>query len=88
MLLQLWTEEDRKPPWVGELELRDAETGAAMKLDFDEAARENYIRAFDEHCSNIQTLALRGGGRYAGLCTSQSLESVTFGELIRLQGIA
>ena len=36
MLLQLWADEDRTPPWVGELELRDAETGAALKLDFDE----------------------------------------------------
>ena len=29
MLLQIWSEEDRTPPWTGELELRDAETGAA-----------------------------------------------------------
>jgi len=88
LLIQLWAEEDRTPPWVGELELRDAETGAALKLDFDEAARERYTRAFDEYCSNIQTLALRGGGRYAGLSTAQPLESIIFGELIRVQGIA
>jgi uncharacterized protein (DUF58 family) len=88
MLLQLWTDEDRTPPWVGELELRDAETGAALKLDFDEAARERYTRAFDEYCATIQTMALRGGGRYAGISTSQPLESVIFGELIRVQGIA
>jgi uncharacterized protein (DUF58 family) len=88
LLLQIWADEDRRPPWVGELELRDAETGAALKLDFDEAARERYTRAFDEYCSIIQTLALRGGGRYAGLATSQSLENIIFGELIRVQGIA
>jgi uncharacterized protein (DUF58 family) len=88
LLIQLWADEDRRPPWVGELELRDAETGAAMKLDFDEAARERYTRAFDEYCSAIQALALRGGGRYAGIATSQSLESVIFGDLIRAQGIA
>jgi hypothetical protein len=28
MLLQIWADEDRTPPWTGELELRDAETGA------------------------------------------------------------
>jgi hypothetical protein len=39
MLLQIWAEEDRTPPWTGELELRDAETGAALKLDFDDEAR-------------------------------------------------
>ena len=77
-----------QPPWVGELELRDAETGASLKLDFDEAARERYTRAFDEYCSSLQTMALRGGGRYAGICTSQPLENVIFGELIRVQGIA
>ena len=37
MLLQLWADEDRVPPWTGELELRDAETGAGLKLDFDDA---------------------------------------------------
>ena len=42
MLLQLWTDEDREPPWTGELDLRDAETGAALKLDFDEDARARY----------------------------------------------
>ena len=88
MLLQLWADEDRTPPWVGELELKDAETGATVKLDFDEDARERYTRAFDEYSAGIQTLALRGGGRYAGICASTPLESVIFGELIRVQGIA
>ena len=88
MLLQLWADEDRTPPWVGELELRDAETGAGLKLDFDEAARQRYTRSFDEYCSVIQTLAMRSGGRYAGVSVSQPLESVIFGELIRVRGIA
>jgi uncharacterized protein (DUF58 family) len=88
MLLQLWTDEDRTPPWTGELELRDAETGASIKLDFDDAARERYTRNFDDYCATIQTLALRSNGRYAGISTSQPLESVIFGELIRVQGIA
>ena len=88
LLIQLWADEDRTPPWVGELELRDAETGAALKLDFDEAARERYTRAFDEYSAAIQAMALRSGGRYAGVSTSQSLETIIFGELIRVQGIA
>jgi len=88
MLLQVWADEDRTPPWTGELELRDAETGAALKLDFDDAARERYTRSFDEYASGIQTMALRSGGRYAGVSTSQSLESVIFGDLIRVRGIA
>ena len=88
MLLQLWAEEDRTPPWLGELDLRDAETGAALKLDFDEDARARYTRAFDEYADDLQKLAFRSGGRYAGISTSQPLESVIFGDLIRMRGIA
>jgi len=88
MLLHIYADEDREPPWTGELELRDAETGAAMKLDFDDDARQRYRAAFDEYCGTIQTLALRSGGRYAGISTAQSLESVIFGDLVRMRGIA
>jgi uncharacterized protein (DUF58 family) len=88
MLLQVYSDEDRDPPWTGELELRDAETGASMKLDFDENARVRYRAAFDEYCNTIQGLALRSGGRYAAISTSQSLENVIFGELVRIRGIA
>ena len=88
MLLQIWADEDRTPPWTGELELRDAETGAALKLDFDDDARDRYTRAFDEYSAGFQTMAMRSGGRYAGVATSQSLESVIFGDLIRVRGIA
>ena len=88
LLLQVWADEDRTPPWVGELELHDAETGEALKLDFDEAARQRYKSAFDEYSATIQSMALRSGGRYAGIATSQSLESVVFGELIKARGIA
>ncbi|HLK67440.1 MAG TPA: DUF58 domain-containing protein [Bryobacteraceae bacterium] len=88
MLIQIWSDEDRRPPWTGELELRDAETGEGMKLDFDDQARERYTRAFDEYCSIIQTLAMRSGGRYVGVAASQTLESVIFGDLIKVRGIA
>jgi uncharacterized protein (DUF58 family) len=88
MLLQVWADEDRTPPWVGELELRDAETGEALKLDFDEDARKRYVQSFDEYCSTLQAIAARSNGRYAGIATSQSLENVIFGDLIRLRGIA
>ena len=88
MLLQIWADEDRVPPWTGELELRDSETGAGMKLDFDDAARQRYTRAFDGYCAGFETMAMRSRGRYAGVATSQSLESVIFGDLIRVRGIA
>jgi uncharacterized protein (DUF58 family) len=88
MLLQIWADEDRVPPWTGELELRDSETGAGMKLDFDEDARRRYTSAFDEYSAGLQSMAMRSGGRFAGVATSQSLESVIFGDLIRVRGIA
>jgi uncharacterized protein (DUF58 family) len=88
MLLQIWSEEDRTPPWTGELELQDAETGAGLKLDFDHAARDRYTAAFDEYCGMIESMALRSGGRYAGISTAQPIESVVFGELVRMRGIA
>jgi hypothetical protein len=88
MLIQIWAEEDRTPPWTGELELRDAETGEGLKLDFDDETRERYTRAFDEYADTIETMALRSGGRYCGVSTASSLESIIFGELIRVRGIA
>jgi hypothetical protein len=59
-----------------------------MKLDFDDDARQRYTRAFDEYSAGLQTAAMRRGGRYAGVATSQSLESIIFGDLIRVRGIA
>jgi uncharacterized protein (DUF58 family) len=88
MLLQIWDDEDRNPPWTGELELRDAETGAGLKLDFDGQARQRYTRAFDEYAAAIQTMAHRSGGRYAGVSTATPLETVVFGDLIRVRGVA
>jgi uncharacterized protein (DUF58 family) len=88
MLLQVWSEEDRTPPWAGELEVRDAETGASLKLDFDDRARRRYTAAFDEYCAGIESVALRSGGRYVGFSTAQPIESVVFGELVRARGIA
>jgi len=88
MLLQIWAEEDRTPPWLGELDLREAETGESLKVDFDEGARTRYTRAFDAYAVDLQRLAVRSGGRYAGISTAQPLESVIFGDLIRARGIA
>jgi uncharacterized protein (DUF58 family) len=88
MLLQIWADEDRTPPWTGELELRDAESGGALKLDFDDQSRIRYTHSFDEYAAAIQTMAQRSGGRYAGISTSQSIESVIFGDLVRMRGIA
>ena len=88
MLVHLWADQDRVPPWTGELELEDAETHNRLKLDFDNEARERYTRAFDAYGAVLQHLAIRSGGRYVGVSVSQPLEEVIFGEMVRARGIA
>jgi uncharacterized protein (DUF58 family) len=80
-LIQLWGEEDREPSDRGEVELIDAETGAQMKIAIDDNAREEYKLAFDAHAAEIRKLALRNGGRYAGLSTRVPIEEAMFGPL-------
>ena len=88
MLLQVWADEDRTPPWSGELELQDAETGPASSSISTTTRANATPRAFDDYCSMVESMALRSGGRYAGISTGQSLESVVFGDLVRMRGIA
>lgn len=78
LLVQLWTEEDRTPPWTGELTLTDAESGQPLELSFDDGARASYTAAFDEYAKSIERLALRNGGRYVGLSTRIAVEDAVF----------
>lgn len=88
MLLQVWSEADRVPPWDGELELEDAETGSQMKVQFDNSARVRYTRAFDEYADSLERLALRARGRYVGVSTAHPVQDVLFGPLVRARGVA
>ena len=82
MLLQIWGEEDRAPSDVGEMELIDAESGEHVKIALDEEAREKYTASFDEYSAQIRTLALRNGGRYAGITTHMPVEDAVFGPVM------
>jgi uncharacterized protein (DUF58 family) len=88
LLIQVWEDEDRTPPWDGALALSDAETGQRLELLFDRGARARYTAAFDAHARNLQQLALRNGGRYAGLATSVPIEEAVFGSLAETYGAA
>ena len=55
LLIQVWAEEDRTPPWMGELELADAESGERIKMQVDEGARERYTAAFDRYAKALRT---------------------------------
>jgi uncharacterized protein (DUF58 family) len=82
MLVQIWADEDRQPPWEGELELEDAETCERVELAFDSEARDRYTADFDAYSEHLERVALRNRGRYAGLATSLPLEQAVFGSLV------
>ncbi|MSV34729.1 MAG: DUF58 domain-containing protein [Bryobacterales bacterium] len=83
ILVQIWADEDRQPPWEGELDLEDAETGARVQLAFDAVARAEYTAAFDQYTAGLREVALRNGGRYVGLTTSIPVEDALFGPLVK-----
>ena len=88
LLAQVWSEEDRTPPWSGDLDLVDAETEERLRLQFDDSARDQYTRAFDAHALSLQQIAIRNGGRYVGISTAMPIEDVVFGSLVRSRVIA
>lgn len=83
MLLHVWSEEDRDPPWDGQLDLTDAETGSTLEIGFDEHARHNYTEAFDAYARSIQRVGLRNNGRYVGISTATTIEEAVFGSIVR-----
>jgi uncharacterized protein (DUF58 family) len=83
ILVQVWAPEDREPPWEGELELEDAETGQNVELAFDSDARAMYTTAFDEYAQGLRNVALRNNGRYVGLPTNVAVDEAIFGALMR-----
>jgi uncharacterized protein (DUF58 family) len=88
MLLQLWSDEDRNPPWSGEVDLVDAENGSHLKIQVDSEARTRYTEAFDAFAAGIKEVALRNDGKYAGLPTSMPLDEAIFGAMVRARSIA
>ena len=87
MLVHVWSDEDREPPWEGQLDLADAETGAMLEIGYDEISRKNYTAAFDEYARAVQRVGLRNGGRYVGLSTATTIEEAVFGPMVRSGGI-
>ena len=83
MLIQLWADEDRDPPWSGEFDFVDAESGARLHIHVDAEARRQYTEAFDRFAASLKTVAMRNNGKYAGLPTSMPLEEAIFGSLAR-----
>ncbi len=87
LLVQVWADEDRTPPWDGELALADMETGSELELDFDVEARERYTEAFDKFRDQVRRMAIHNGGRYVGIPTSLSIEEAIFGPISVARGV-
>jgi hypothetical protein len=75
---QVWTDFDRDPGASGDFRLQVAETGGELELSLNEPTRQAYIEEFDLYCRQVEDLALRNGGRYAGFSTSVQLEDAVF----------
>jgi uncharacterized protein (DUF58 family) len=83
ILVHIWSAEDREPPWEGELDLEDAETGQHVELSFDSDARAMYTAAFDDYSKELRRVALRNNGRYVALPTDVPVDEAIFGPLVR-----
>src|SRR6185312_14348541 len=83
MLIQIWTDEDRTPPWTGECDLTEAESGARLHIHVDAEARARYTEEFDKFAVSIRSVAMRNNGRYAAIPTSLSIEDAIFGKLMQ-----
>ncbi|MBI1353406.1 MAG: DUF58 domain-containing protein [Acidobacteria bacterium] len=73
---------DREPPWRGELEMVDAETGNLVRLQLDDAGAREYRANYDAYCAEIEHTAIRHGGRYVQLSTQAPLEDALYGALM------
>lgn len=88
MLIQIWADEDRTPPWTGECDLVEAESGAKLHIHVDAEARTRYTEEFDKFAASIRTVAMRNNGRYAGIPTSMAIEDAIFGKLMQSRSVA
>jgi hypothetical protein len=88
MLLQIWADEDRTPPWSGEFDFVDAESHARLHIHVDADSRRRYTEEFDRFSASLKTVAMRNNGKYAGLPTSVPLEDAIFGSLVRARSLA
>ncbi|HWE50719.1 MAG TPA: DUF58 domain-containing protein [Bryobacteraceae bacterium] len=88
MLVQIWADEDRTPPWHGEVDMVEAESGARLRIEIDDEARRKYTEAFDQFAAGLKEVALRNNGKYAGIPTSMPLDEAIFGSMVKARSIA
>lgn len=84
-LLHLAGPADRDPPWRGELELHDSESGRMMRVSLDGRSVRKYRNAYDEYCRSLERHAKRSRANYLHLSTAAPLEQVLFRDLAATQ---
>jgi hypothetical protein len=88
MLIQIWADEDRTPPWTGECDFVEAESGAKLHIHVDSEARARYTEEFDKFAAGIRSIAMRNSGRYAAIPTSLPIDDAIFGKLMQARSVA
>lgn len=88
LLLHVASPEDRTPPWDGELEVVDSESGELLRVHMDRNSAAEYTAAYDEFCRGIEYVAMRNGGRYMHLTTDLPIQDALFGSLMRTGAVS
>lgn len=87
-LIQLAGPADRTPPWDGELELEDAESGEIVRVQLDREMAQEYAASYDAYARQIERAAMRSRGRYLQLRTDQPLEDALYGPMAHAGAVA
>ncbi len=80
-LLHLVGPADREPPWRGDLELHDAESGALTHLSLDDESARKYTEAYDQFCTDLERQAIRSRAHYLPIPTVTPLERALFRQM-------
>ena len=88
LLVHVVSPEDRQPPWRGDLELLDAESGNVVRLELDSGGAAEYAEAFEGYARELEYAALRNGGRYLQLETAVPLEEALYGAMLPTGAVA
>ena len=77
-LLHLAGPADREPPWRGELELCEAESGEMIRVSLDADSAREYTDAYDRFCAGLERHAQRSRAHYLHVSTDAPLDQVLF----------
>ncbi len=81
-LVQLAGPQDRTPPWRGQIELIDAESGVRSPMHVTAQDVDRHAAAYDAFYGEVEYIAKRNRGSYLHLNTDTVLEEALFGPLV------